>query len=207
MQGNSPQTMIRVIDASYNAPAVDVNIATTPIAVNIAAQTITNYAFLPPENATAYIYPTGTKKATASASGNFLASEEHSILLTDSGTGYAATVLTDQTTAPPLGDVAIRFVQEAQAVGLVDLYLVPSSSTLAGAKPVLAKVAAGTVTDYVDIPAGTYTVVVTPTGDITKAYSSASLVLSGGAARTAVVMDSQLTANPPVTVVIGNDRD
>jgi hypothetical protein len=51
---------VRVIDASYNAPAVDVKVATTQIAANIGAATFTNYAFLPPEDTTAYVYPTGT---------------------------------------------------------------------------------------------------------------------------------------------------
>lgn len=205
VQGSSPQTMVRVIDASYNAPAIDVKVGTTPIATNIAAQTITNYAFLPPQNGTVYIYPTQTTKASASTPGQFLASEQHSLFLTDSGAGYTAAILTDQVTAPPAGYFSVRFLQQALLEGAVDVYLVPSTSTLSGSKPLLSNVAAQTISGYINVPAGTYTVVVTPTGVVTRSYSSASITFAAGQVRTMVIMDAQLTTNPPVTVVIGND--
>ena len=126
------QTQVRVIDASYNAPAVDVDIATTAIAANIGAATFSNYAFLPPENATAYVYPTGTTKSGASVDGQFLVNEQHSILIADSGKGYTASILTDQPTAAPAGYFSIRFLQQALQAGAVDIYLVPDGGTLAG---------------------------------------------------------------------------
>jgi hypothetical protein len=205
IQGTSSQTLVRVIDASYNAPAVDVKVGTTAIATNIAAQTITNYAFLSPQNGTAYVDPTKTAKATATAQGNFLAGQQHSVFLTDSGAGYAATILTDQVTAPPTGYFSLRILQQALTTGPVDVYLVPSTSTLAGSKPLLSDVAAGTIAGYVNITAGTYTVEVTPAGVKTTPYTSASLTFAAGQVRTLLIMDAQLTTDPPVTVVMGND--
>lgn len=205
VQGTSSQTLVRVIDASYNAPAVDVKVGPTAIATNIAAQTITNYAFLPPQNGTAYIYPTKTTRATATAQGNFQAGQQHSVFLTDSGASYTATILTDQVTAPPAGYFSVRVLQQALTTGPVDVYLVPGTSTLAGSKPLLSDVAAGAMAGYVNITAGTYTVVVTPAGVKTTPYTSASLTFSAGQVRTLLIMDAQLTTNPPVTVVIGND--
>src|ERR1700733_12172891 len=89
VQTSAPsQTEVRVIDASYNAPAIDVDVGTTQIATNIGAASFTNYAFLPPENATAYVYPTGKTTAIAQVAGEFLVSQRHSVLITDSGTTY-----------------------------------------------------------------------------------------------------------------------
>jgi hypothetical protein len=206
VQNSSPtQTQVRVIDASYNAPAVDVDIATTPIAANIGAATFTNYAFLPPENETAYIYPTGTTKAGASVDGQFLINEQHSILITDSGKGYTVSILTDQPTAAPAGYFSIRFLDEALKAGAVDIYLVPDGSTLADAKPLYTNVAPQAAEGYANVPAGSYTVVVTPTG-VTKTPSvSTAIQFTAGQVRTALIMDAQLTTNPPVTVTIGND--
>ena len=206
VQGVTPETMVRVIDASYNAPAIDVTVGGTPIAANIAGPTITNYAFLPaPETTTAYIYPTGTKKATATVATTLQASTEHSIYITDSGAGYSATLLTDQIATPPAGDIAFRFLQQAQTTGPVDIYLVPGGSDLTGTKPLLTDQIANSITGYLDVPAGTYTLVVTPTGTTKTKFTSASLDLSAGAVRTVLIMDAQLTSNPPVTVVIGDD--
>jgi hypothetical protein len=207
VQNSAPtQTLVRVIDASYNAPAVDVKIGTTPIATNIGAASITNYAFLPPQNTSAYIYPTGSTKSTASAAGTFLVDEQHSVLITDSGASYAASILTDQVTPPPAGDFSFRIVQQAIQTGAVDVYLLSGTTVLADAKPVLSAVAAQTVSAYINVAAGTYTIAVTPTGNIKSAWTSAApVVFSNNQVRSFLVMDAQLTTNPPLTVVIGND--
>jgi hypothetical protein len=207
VQNSTPtQTLVRVIDASYNAPPVDVKIGTTAIATNIGPASITNYAFLPPQNTSAYIDPTGTTKSTASVAGDFLVNEQHSVLLADSGAGYAATLLTDQVVPPPAGDFSLRIVQQAQQTGAVDVYLLNGTTALADAKPLLSAVAAQTVSAYVNVPAGTYTIAVTAAGNIKSAYSStAPVTFATGQIRTFLVMDAQLTTNPPVTVTIGND--
>ena len=199
------QTQVRVIDASYNAPSVNVDVATTPIATNIGAATFTNYAFLPPENATAYVYPVGTTKATAQVDGAFLVSEQHSVFITDWGAGYTVSLLTDQPTAAPAGYFSIRFLQQALVAGAVDIYLVPNGSTLADAKPLYADVAPQAVEGYANIPVGSYTIVITPAGVTTTPYTSTPIQFVAGQVRTVLIMDAQLTKNPPVTVTIGDD--
>lgn len=201
----SSQTQVRVIDASYNAPAINVDVATTPIATNLGPATFTNYAFLPPENATAYVYPVGTTKATTQADGEFLVSQQHSVFITDAGKGYTASILTDQATAAPAGYFSIRFLQQAQKAGAVDIYLVPDGSKLADAKPLFTDAAPQSVEGYANVLAGSYTIVITPTGVTTKPSASASIQFSAGQVRTALIMDAQLTTNPPVTVTVGND--
>lgn len=205
VQGTSPVTMVRVIDASYNAPPVGIIVGQTAIAANIGGATITNYAFLAPGPSTAYIYPPKSKTPSASTTGQFLASQEHSVYITDSGAGYTATVLTDQATAPPNGDISVRFLQQAIATGAVDIYFVPSGDTLSDAKPVLSNLTVGSITDYINIPTGTYSVVITPTGVATATYTGTSIQFSAGQVRTMLIMDAQLTTNPPVNVVVGDD--
>jgi hypothetical protein len=206
VQNSTPsQTQVRVIDASYNAPSVNVDVATTPIATNVGAASFTNYAFLPPENTAAYVFPTGSTTPSATAAGEFLVSEQHSVFITDSGNGYTASILTDQPLAAPTGYFSIRFLQQALVAGAVDIYLVPAAATLAGAKPVYTDVKPQSVVGYLNVPAGGYTIVVTPTGVITTPYTSAQITFVDGQVRTALIMDAQLTRNPPVTVVVGND--
>jgi hypothetical protein len=47
--------------------------------------------------------------------------------------------------------------------------------------------------------------VITPAGTVTPKFTSTSLALSGGEVRTVVIVDSQLTNDPPVQVVIAKD--
>ena len=47
--------------------------------------------------------------------------------------------------------------------------------------------------------------VITPTGLTTPKFTSTPLALTGGEVRTVVMVDSQLTSDPPVNVVIADD--
>jgi hypothetical protein len=47
--------------------------------------------------------------------------------------------------------------------------------------------------------------VITPAGTTTVKYTSSALGLTGGEVRTVVIVDSQLTNDPPVQVVIAKD--
>jgi hypothetical protein len=119
--GVGHQTLVRVIDASTNAKAIDVNYGSIPIVVNQGANSFSNYAMLSPSAATVSVYPAGTQKATAQSSGNFLAAEQYSVFVTDSGTSYQASVIADQNTAPSAGNFAVRFLQQASKAGAVDI--------------------------------------------------------------------------------------
>jgi hypothetical protein len=55
--------------------------------------------------------------------------------------------------------------------GAVDIYLLPSSSTLSGSKPLLADVTPQSIEEYENVMAGSYTIVVTPTGVITTLWT------------------------------------
>ena len=199
------QTMVRVIDASYNAPAVDVKVGGTAIAADVGAATFTNYAFLPAENATAYVSATGTATPIVQAQGEFEVAQQHSVFITDSGGSYGAAILADQATAAPAGYFSIRFLQQAVKAGGVDIYLVPGADTLAGTRALFSNARPESVESYVNVPSGMYTLVVTPAGVLTTPYTSAALTFTDGEVRTAVIMDAQLTTNPPVTVVMGDD--
>ena len=49
--------------------------------------------------------------------------------------------------------------------------------------------------------------VITPTGVTTPKYTSTPLGLTGGEVRTVLIVDTQLTSNPPVEVFMANDVD
>jgi hypothetical protein len=203
--GSTAKTLVRVIDASYNAPAVDIHVGATVIASNVGAPNITDYAFLPPAALPVTVFPVNAKTATVQTSGTFLASQQHSVYITDFNSTYQATVLTDQNTPAPSGDISVRFLQQAPLSGNVDIYFVPDGSKFSDSKAILSGLAPGTTTAYLNIPAGTFSVVVVPSGATAAKYTSQSIVFTGGQVRTMLIVDQQLLTNPPINVVIGND--
>jgi hypothetical protein len=58
---------------------------------------------------------------------------------------------------------------------------------------------------YIDFTSQTVTMVVTPAGKATPKYTSPAIYLSGGEVRTVLLVDAQLTSNPPVEAFIADD--
>ena len=203
--GSTAKTLVRVIDASYNAPAVDVYIGNTLIGANIGSRSITDYAYLNPAAFAVTVDPVSTRKATAQTGGTFLASQQHTVFITDFNSSYQATVLTDQNTPAPAGQISVRFLDQAPLSGNVDVYFVPDGAKFTDAKPVLSGLTPGGSTAYINIPAGTFSVVVVPSGATAAKYTSQSIAFTGGQVRTMLIVDQQLLNNPPINVLIGAD--
>ena len=205
----SQSSLVRVIDASYIAPAINVLIEGIPVASNIGQGSITTYSTVPANNS-AVIKVT---EATASISlvntyGTIQAGHHHSIFLTDNGaatTGYTVTILEDKQVAAASGHSAFRFLNQAPKIGPVDIYMVPSGTTLANTIPLVTALKVGSTAGYVSFNSQTVTMVIVPTGLTSPKYTSTSLALTGGEVRTILIVDTQLTSDPPVNVFMATD--
>lgn len=207
--GFSPPSLVRVIDASYIAPAANIYVENTLFAGNVGEGYISNYGTVAPSPA-AVIKVTratgGAALVTASATLN--GGAQHSVFLTDNGaspTQYIVTVVEDQQTPAAAGHSAFRFLNQAPRTGPVDVYMVPGSTTLANTIPICTNLPVGSSCGYVSFASQTLTMVITPAGSTTPKYTSTALGLTGGEVRTVVIVDSQLTSDPPVQVVIAKD--
>jgi hypothetical protein len=204
-------SLVRVIDASYIAPAVNIKVEGTLLATNIGQGTITPYGTLPASNDAAIDVTAATGGATlVNTSGTLLAGHQHSVFLTDNGaapTSYQVTILEDQQVPAASGHSAFRFLNQAPKTGAVDVYMVPAGTTLANSIPLVTALPVGSTAGYISFTSQTVTMVITPTGVVTPKYTSQTIALTGGEVRTVLIVDTQLTSNPPVTVFIANDID
>jgi hypothetical protein len=202
-------SLVRVIDASYIAPAVNVEVEKTLLAANIGQGTITPYGTLPASSNAVIDVTAATGGATlVTTNGTLLAGHQHSVFLTDNGaapTEYEVTILEDQQVAAAGGHSAFRFLNQAPKTGAVDVYMIPAGATMADTIPLVADLPVGATAGYISFTSQTVTMVVTPTGQLTPKYTSASLALTGGEVRTVLILDTQLTSNPPVEVFTAND--
>jgi hypothetical protein len=207
--GFTQPTLVRVIDASYSAPAINVKVEGALVAGNIGQGSITSYATLPASVNAAVGVTAVTGGATLiTTSGVLLAGHQHSVFLTDNGAApshYEVTFLEDQEAAAAAGHSAFRFLNQATKTGAVDVYMMPSGATLANTLPLVTGLAVGATAGYINFTSQTVTMVVTPTGLTTPAYTSAALALTGGEVRTALIVDTQLTSNPPLQVYMASD--
>lgn len=202
-------SLVRFIDASYIAPAANVLVEGQLVAANIGQGTITNYATVAANNAAlVQITAAAGGAALVSTNGTFLPGDQHSVFLTDNGTapnGYQVTLLEDQQTQAASGHSAFRFLNQAPKTGAVDIYMVPSGATLADTLPLVTDLPVGGTAGYISFASQTVTMVVTPTGVTKPQYTGTPMTLVGGEVRTVLIMDTQLTSNPPVQVTVAND--
>jgi hypothetical protein len=209
--GYTQPSLVRVIDASYIAPAVNVTVEGILIASNIGQGTITQYGALPASPAALIkINATTGGSPLVTTNGTLLAGRQHSVFLTDNGAAtnsYEVTILEDQQVAAPSGHSSFRFLNQCPRTGAVDVYMIPAGSTLANTIPIVVGLPVGSTAGYITFNSQTVTMVITPTGLLTPKYTSDTLGLVGGEVRTVLLVDTQLTSNPPVQVFTANDVD
>ena len=212
-------SLVRVIDASYIAPAINILVEGTLLAGNIGEGYISAYGTLPASPLAAIKVTAATGGATlVSSSATLNPGAQHSVFVTDNGaapTSYTVTVLEDQKVPAAAQHSAFRFINEAPRVGAVDIYMVPSASATSSGKPgtvsltdsipLYTDLAVGGTAGYISFTSQSVIMVIVPTGLTTPQYASTPLTLIGGEVRTVMIIDSQLTSNPPVSAIIAKD--
>ena len=202
-------TLVRVIDASYLAPTSNFTVEGQLLAASVGSGSITPYGTFQ-ANGAAPITMTAASGGAALVTSNaaLLSGDQYSIFVTDTTAAPVVTtmtVLTDQQTQAASNHSAFRFLNQAPKTGAVDVYMVPAGATLADSVPLVTALPVGLSPFYVNFTSQSVTMVITPTGNIKLAYTSAPITLVGSEARTVLIMDNKLTSNPPVAVTMVDD--
>jgi hypothetical protein len=210
--GNPRVAGVRIIDASPDAPGLDIYQGSSVLAYNLGLGTITSYVSLTPGTYGIVADVAGTRQQLISAQGSFGSDAQYTVIVGNYLNSLQEIILKDQSTPAPLGQINVRFIDQSTRAGALDLYLVPSGSTVVQVKPILTNIAFNVNTGYFNVPAGSYTLVALPAGTVPTAtgttyYTGASVAYSGGSARTFVLIDQQLITVPGVQVVVGDDYD
>ncbi len=210
--GNPSVAAVRIIDASPDAPGLDVYQGNSILAYNLGLGTITSYITFTPGTFGVVVDTAGTRQTLVQAQGTFQNGGQYTVLVGNYLNSLQELILKDQSTPAPAGQINVRFVDQSTRAGALDLYLVPTGSTLIQVRPVISNITFNVNTGYFNVPAGTYTLVALPAGTIPTAtgstsYTGASITYAGGAARTFVLVDQQLITTPGIQVVTGDDYD
>jgi len=211
--GSVPVSQVRIIDASPDAPGLDIYQGGSALAYNLGFGTVTSYVGIAPGISTISADTQGSKQQLTTARGTFAASMDYTVLIGNVAADLGETILTDQSTPAPSGQISVRVLDQATRFSSgVDVYLVPSGSTIAAGSPILTNVIFGSNSGYLNVPAGTYQVIILPTGTVPVSttvpiYTGAKVTYAPGAARTLVLLDQQVVTEPGFQVVTADDYD
>ncbi len=210
--GTPAESQVRIIDTSPDAPGLDVYQGTGILAYNLGLGTITSYVPLTPGIYSIPVDVSGTHQQAVSASGTFAANSQYTVLIGNYFNSLQELILKDQTTAAPAGEINLRFVDQSTRAGALDLYLIPTGSTILTVRPILTNITFNVNTGYMNVPPGTYTLVALPTGTVptvmgTTSYTGTSVTYLAGCARTIVLIDTQVVTTPGLQAIIADDFD
>lgn len=203
---------IRFIDASPDAPALDIYQNTSAVAYNLGFGTITSYVPLSQGAYTFSASTAGSRQTLISAKQTLAIDHQYTAIVGNVAAGIQETILTDQTTPAPSGEVALRFVNEATHAGAVDIYIIPSSGKLLTTTPIATNVLFTGNTGYINVPDGTYAIAVVPAGTVPLSttatlYTGSQIAYATGAVRTVVLIDAPIATTPAVTAIVASDYD
>jgi hypothetical protein len=191
--GIQPSTQVRVIDASPDAPALDIHQNTSVGVYNIRFGTVSSYITLTPGPYTHTAFTAGTQQQLAAVHGNFVTGGQYTVLAGNIAASLQMSVLKDQSTPAPPGLAAIRFLDQSTRNGALDIYLLPAGSAYAGLLPLATAATFSTNTGYINAPAGTYSLMAFPAGAVptsaTPAYTGSQVICPAGSARTLILID------------------
>jgi hypothetical protein len=181
---------VRVVHASPDAPSVDVLVDDAVALSNVPYLGVSDYLEVPSGSRNLKVNAAGTATTVIDADADLAEDGEYTVIASGLASAIEPIVLVDDNSAPAPGNVRVRAIHGAPSAPAVDIYVTAPGTDLETETPVLVNVEFGQVADYLEAPAGTYQVRVTPTGSKTVVIDSGPLTLASGQVRTAIAVDA-----------------
>jgi hypothetical protein len=212
VSGNSSLAQLRIIDASPDSGGLDFYAGNGVLTYNLGFGTITSYIPMTPGTYNLTVDQANSRTALVTTRATLAGSKQYTLLVGNVNASLEGLVLADQSSPAPSGQIALRIIDQATKIGPIDVYLVPSGSTLLTVNPVKSGINFDDNTGYLNVPVGSYKLYVVPAGTVITAttvptYSGGSITYPQGSARTIVLLDTQVVTTPGVQVIIANDYD
>lgn len=199
--GSGPGTaQVRLVQASPNAPVVDVIAGSIPIATNLAYRQVTDYESVPANSYKVEVFPAGTRSNPLIKRDMTLsAGRAYTILSIGMLENIRPLVLVDDRTDPPAGQAKVRFIHASPDAPALDIGI-PSASLM-----LTRNLAFGSASPYITVNPGTYDVSVAPSGqgdnvvltvpDVSVESGKVYTVIAMGRVATNTLMSTRLIDN------------
>lgn len=182
---------LRVVHASADAPPVDVvanDNFSTPLVSNLAFPQATGFVSVPAATYNVKVAAAGTTTDVIDADLTLQPAVRYSVLAVGALADIEPLVATDD--ARRIATAAkLRVIHGAPTAASVDIYVTAPGATITTLNPTLAGVPFKANTGFLQLPAGSYSVTVTPTGTKTAAIGPIDITLNAGGIYTAVARD------------------
>jgi hypothetical protein len=216
---NQATGRLRVVNAVADparADRVNITVAGTPLAVNIAYGAVAPAIGVQPNPAPYYPIYAGSfpvaLRRTADTTVKVLdysltvaANTDYTVLALGNAAGVNGVVLTDNNAAPAAGTVRLRVVHaSSSAPAAVDVYVTAATADISTVTPTASNVAFRAATAYLALAAGVHRVRVTAVGSKTTLLDVTLPSLAALSARTVLFLDRAAGGLPAASAVLAD---
>jgi hypothetical protein len=203
-------SQVRVIAASPDAPGLDIYQNNAAVAYNLGFGTVTSYIPVDPGTYTTTANAAGSKQVLSTSKATYVTGGSYTVLIGNVAASLQQLTLKDQSQPAPSGQIALRFINQATRLGALDVYLVPAGKKLTDVSALTTNISFNVNTGYLNVPTGTYTIVMLPTGtvpttDTVATYTGPQVTYASGSATTIILIDQQLLTTPGLQVISVSD--
>lgn len=198
-------SQFRVVHASPDAPNVDIAVIGETILRDVPYRAVSSYQTKPAGTSRIQVRGAGSTTNVIDAAVYLDPAAKKTILAVGRVATIEPLVLMDDASAPAPGQIKLRLVHASPAAGNVDLYITAPGTDLATVDPNFRNVPFKANTGYVQVPAGSYRVRITPVGTKTVAIDTGTVNLVAGDVKTGVAI-GEGTGARPLDAILLTDR-
>ncbi|MDX1455825.1 MAG: DUF4397 domain-containing protein [Gammaproteobacteria bacterium] len=180
---------LRVLHASPDAPAVDLEINQQAFLENQYYLSGTSYKTVPAVGFDLRIKAANGPSLLDILGVNLAADTRYTAIAANTLANLEVIVLDDTTAGPAAGNAMVRVAHMAPAAPAVDVYAAAPGTDIATLTPAVSNAAFTDATGYLEIPAGEYEFTVTAAGTTNVVYRSQAVTLDDGAIVTAAALE------------------
>jgi hypothetical protein len=187
--GTTGTAQLRLVQASPDAPQVNVLVDGVSVAGNLAYGNATAYVSVKSGSRHVQVVPVSGSSPIFDQTLSLNSSTNQTLLLTGPAASIQPVMLTDGGTTTTTGDGHVRVINASGTMDAADVYLVPAGSSISGVQPVTAGLGFDKDTGYQLLPAGNYQVFMTSPGTTNALLSTGSISLTSAQNQTVVALD------------------
>ena len=159
------KAQLRLLNATSGYAALDLRVDDELLQTNVAYGSTASYVDVDPSATDTEVSRAGATTALITTTPTLREGDRYTLVAYGAEGAPASVLLGDNTNDPDSGQAFVRVLNAAPQVGAVDVYLTTADAALSDAEALQSAAAAGTVTGFSTVTAGTWRLRITAAGD------------------------------------------
>src|SRR2546423_9900660 len=183
--GGADKTNLRIMNATPDQSSITVLLDGTSFGSSITYGSANSYAETKAGSRHLQVEPASSTSVFLDQTVSLAGGTSSTAIIANTSSTSSAIMLTDDNIASTTtGNIKLRIVNAAPALGPVDVYVLPSGTSINNATPAITSLSFESSSDYLNLAAGSYSIVFTPHGSLFAFFNTCDLSFNAGQNRT-----------------------